>query len=246
MLAILQNFFSPPRHLIFPIIAIWLGLSLASRYAPRRGVAGNKLENLVLISLLAGLLGGRLGYAAQYPQAFLSSPFSLLSLTMDLFDAWSAFAFWLIGAIITFQRSQLPFWPTLDSLTPALSVLAIGIGLAHFASGEAFGAPTSLAWAVEQWGTRRHPSQVYEILAALAIFGLLWKQFTHPEQPGLLFLRFTAWTSGLRLLLEAFRGDSFLIFDGFRVAQVLAWIVLASSLLGISRLSKPSKSLQDI
>jgi phosphatidylglycerol:prolipoprotein diacylglycerol transferase len=245
MLTILQNFFSPPRHLIFPIIALWIGLSLASRYAPKRGVAGNKLENLVLFLLLAGLLGGRLGYASQYPQAFLASPLSLLSLNTDLFDAWSAFAFGLIGAIIYSQRSKLEFWPTLDSLTPTLSILAIGVGLAHLASGEAFGAPSSLPWSVEQWGTRRHPSQVYETLAALLIFVLLWKQFSQSGQSGLLFLRFLAWISGLRLFLEAFRGDSVLIFDGIRIAQVIAWVALASSLLGISKLSKSSRSLED-
>ncbi len=246
MLTILQNFFSPPRHLIFPIIAIWVGLSLSSRYAPKRGVAGNKLENLALISLLAGLLGGRLGYAAIYPQAFLASPLSLLSLNTDLFDAWSALAFGLIGAIIYLQRSQLPFWHTMDALTPAMSVLAIGIAFAHLASGDAFGAPSTLPWVIEQWGTDRHPSQVYETLTALLIFCLLWKQFSQSEQPGMLFLRFLACTSGLRLFLEAFRGDSALIFNGIRIAQVIAWIVLAFSLLGISRLSRSPKSLQDI
>ncbi len=246
MLTILQNFFSPPRHLIFPILALWIGLSLSSRYAPKRGIAGNKLENLALISLLAGLLGGRLGYAAQHPQAFLASPLSLLSLNTDLFDAWSAFAFGLIGAIIYFQRSQLPFWHTLDALTPAMSVLAIGIAFTHLASGDAFGAPSSLPWAIEQWGTRRHPSQVYETLAALLIFCLLWKQFSQSEQPGMLFLRFLSWTSGLRLFIEAFRGDSLLIANGIRIAQVIAWIMLALALLGISKLSNANKSSKDI
>ena len=226
------------------MIALWIGLSLSSRYARKRGVAGNELENLVLISLVTGLLGGRLGYAAQYPQAFLASPLSLISLNADMLDAWSAFAFGLIGTLIYFQRSQLSFWPTLDSLIPTLSMLAIGISLAHLASGEAFGAPSSLPWSIEQWGTRRHPSQVYELLAALAIFVLFWKQFSQTDQPGLLFLRFTAWISGMRLFLEAFRGDSVLILNGIRMAQVIAWVVLALSLLGIWKLSNKSKSLR--
>jgi phosphatidylglycerol:prolipoprotein diacylglycerol transferase len=245
MLTILQNFFSPPRHLIFLIIALWAGLSLASRYALKRGLAGSKLENLVLVSLLAGLLGGRLGYAAEYAQAFLTSPRSLLSLNTDMFDAWSAFAFGLIGALIYFQRNQLPFWPTLDSMTPALSIIAIGIGLAHLASGEAFGAPSTAPWSIVQWGTRRHPSQFYEILAALSIFGLLWRQFSRSEKPGLLFLRFTALTSGLRLVLEAFRGDSLLILNGIRIAQVIAWVVLGCSFFGILTLSRNTKAIKD-
>jgi len=245
MQTIIQNFFSPPRHLIFPIISIWAGLILSSRYAPKRGMASNKLENLAMVALLAGILGGRLGYAAQYPQAFIASPLSLISLNTDLFDAWSAIALGLIGALIYFQRSQLPLWPTLDALTPTLVMVPIGIGLAHIASGEAFGMPSTVPWAINQWGTYRHPSQIYETLAAILVLGSLWRQFNRDGQPGLLFLRFTAWTSGLRLFLEAFRSESVLISGGIRFTQFIAWFVLALSLFGIIKLSKNTKPSGD-
>jgi prolipoprotein diacylglyceryltransferase len=62
----------------------------------------------------------------------------------------------------------------------------------------------------------------------------------------LLFLRFTAWSSGLRLFLDAFRGDSTLILDGIRIEQVIAWVVLAFSLLGILKLSNPSRAPENI
>jgi len=67
------------------------------------------------------------------------------------------------------------------------------------------------------------------LIAALIIFGLLWfRKFDLPA--GILFLNFVALTAGSRLFLEAFRGDSTLVFGELRLAQVIAWIVLAIAL----------------
>ena len=56
---------------------------------------------------------------------------------------------------------------------------------------------------------------------ALIIFALLWFRKTD-SPPGMLFLNFAALTAGARLFLEAFRGDSTLVFGEFRLAQIVA------------------------
>ena len=109
--------------------------------------------------------------------------------------------------------------------------------MAHLASGSAFGKETSLPWGMKLWGAIRHPSQVYEIFASLLILGLLWFQKAD-LQPGIHFLTFTTLSSGARLFLEAFRGDSSLIFNSLRVAQLAAWVVLAISLILLDRINK--------
>ena len=106
-----------------------------------------------------------------------------------------------------------------------------GQALAHLASGEAYGATTTLPWAIELWGAKRHPTQFYELGLALLILGFLgWKLKTAPAKEGQLFLLFAALTAGARLFLEAFRGDSLFVAGGFRLAQVLAWIGLTAAL----------------
>ena len=109
--------------------------------------------------------------------------------------------------------------------------MAVFIGLAHIASGQAFGAPTSLPWAVELWGAKRQPSQFYETAGALAVLLLLWRQFEVIGLPGMLFLKFAALTSGLVIFLSAFRGDSLLILGTIRQDQLLALGVLGLALL---------------
>jgi prolipoprotein diacylglyceryltransferase len=75
------------------------------------------------------------------------------------------------------------------------------------------------------------------LLAALLIFGLIWFRKSS-SQPGLDFLFFAALTAGARIFLEAFRGDSTLIFGDLRLAQVIAWIVLAIALFANESLRK--------
>jgi prolipoprotein diacylglyceryltransferase len=142
-----------------------------------------------------------------------------------------------LAGLVYGQRKHMPLWPTLDALTPALAILAVGLGLAHLASGNAFGAPTRLPWGIDLWGEKRHPSQVYEIMAALAILALVWPRPAQDETwpPGARFLAFIALSAFARLFLEAFRGDSTLLVGSLRTAQVAAWLVLAAALWAIGK-----------
>jgi phosphatidylglycerol---prolipoprotein diacylglyceryl transferase len=233
------------------IAGLWLSLSLAERYAPRFGLKPETLDSLVLTSLIGGLIGARLGYVIQYPAAFFGNPISILSLNPGLLDPWTGLAAALILAFIFGQRKQLPFWPTLDALTPGLAVLAVASGFSHLASGAAFGMPAEIPWAVTLWGAERHPSQVYEIMAAVIILALYW-----PEKgpffkkigttPGLYFLFFMAASTTARLFLEAFRGDSRLILSGIRQDQAIAWLILAFVFWSIGRkLNASGQPVQD-
>jgi phosphatidylglycerol:prolipoprotein diacylglycerol transferase len=193
--------------------------------------------------LVGFVLGGRILYALENLSVFAQNPSSLVSLNLDLFDPIGGLVVAMIVGLIYGQRRNLSFWPTLDALTPFFAVFALGLGLAHLASGSAFGKETSLPWGMELWGAVRHPTQVYEIFASLLILCLLWFQRTDTH-PGLHFLTFVALTSGARLFLEAFRGDSTLILGGIRAAQIIAWMVLAISLFFLDqRVNIPSPDM---
>jgi len=237
MLTLYRNLFSPPRDLILIVAAIWVGLYLAEKRSARYGIHNDDLNNVVFFPIIGYLLGGRILYALENLSAFTKNPGSLLSLNLDLFDPFGGLLVAVFVALVYGRRRKLPFWSTLDALTPLFAVFALGQGLAHLASGSAFGKETTLPWGMELWGAVRHPSQVYESLASLLILGLLWFQKTD-TRPGFHFLSFTALTSAARLYLEAFRGDSTLILGGFRAAQIVAWTVLALSFFFLERESR--------
>lgn len=221
------------------ILSVWLGLTLSDRLAAHIQVNRAEMDNLALVVLVAGLLGARLTYIARFPDAFLHNPFSLISPSPALFDSTGGIVLAAIAAAVYMQRRKMSFWRTMDALTPAFAVLFLGIGVSHLASGAAFGAPSNLPWSIDLWGTRRHPSQIYEILAASGILVFVLqriKRFKHAYahlmdlMVGSTFLTFLALSAGSRLFLEAFRGDSILLFGHFRSAQLISWLILAFSL----------------
>jgi phosphatidylglycerol:prolipoprotein diacylglycerol transferase len=226
MLTLFRNLFSPPRHMILLIAATWIGITLAEKHTERHGVSKDDLNNITYYALIAYIIGGRLSFVLQNLSAFIKSPLGIISINPDIFDPLGALAVAIIVAFVYGQRKKLQLWNTLDALTPYFAILAIGIGLSHLAAGTAFGKETNLPWGINLWNAPRHPTQIYETLAALLIFGLVWFQKQNPR-PGILFLTYAAWTTATQLLIQAYRGDSALIFNGLRQEQVIAWAVLA-------------------
>lgn len=228
-----------PLPVLLVLLGIWLGLTLAERYTNQHGIPADQLFNLVLTGLVAGVIVARLAYVLRYPQAFADNPLDTFSRNLGLFDPWVGSVFGILAAAIYAQRKHLPWLSVLDSLTPCLAVFMLALSLSHLASGEAYGAPSDLPWSIKLWGTRRHPSQIYEAIAAILILGYLWpgRIFVRNLEPVGYFLYFVTLTSFARLILEGFRGDSAVLTGGVRVAQVIAWVIFAICLYAINRIN---------
>ena len=216
--------------MILLVIATWIGLSLAEKRAERYGISKDDLNNITFYSLIAFVIGGRISFVLQNVPAFIKSPLGIVSINPDIFDPLGALAVATITAVIYGQRRGLLLWNTLDALTPFFAILSIGIGLSHLAAGTAFGMETDAAWGINLWNATRHPTQIYETLASLLTFGLVWFQKQNPR-PGILFLTYAALTAASALFIQAFRGDSALILNGLRQEQIIAWVMLAACFL---------------
>jgi phosphatidylglycerol:prolipoprotein diacylglycerol transferase len=241
MLTLFRSIFAPPRHLILLVISLWLAFVLLEKRAKRHGISNDALNNLVFYSIIGYIVGGRLLFALANLSAFRGNALSFFAIDIDMFDPFGALVTALIVGFIYGQRQKLPLWTTLDALTLFFAILGVGLSLSHLAAGTAFGKPTTLPWGIELWNATRHPTQIYELIASLLIVGIIWFRKTH-SPVGSDFLLFTALTAGARLFLEAFRGDSTLIFGGVRLAQVIAWIVLALAFVAEESLKGEEKA----
>lgn len=225
------------------LAGVWIGSSLAEKEAARlvraRSAAPLQpavLYNLIFYGLIAGIVGARLAYAARYLSIYMANPVSLFALAPATLDANAGLVIGGGVALLYGRRRKISLRPTLDALAPGLAAFLVALGVAHLASGDAFGAPaywpgsTALPWAIYLWSDYRHPSQIYEILAALAIFWVAWKRPLGPPGDGVNFLSVVALSAAARVFLEAFRGDSLIWPGGFRAAQVIGLFVLAASL----------------
>ncbi len=228
------------------LASLWLGLWLSEKTAPRHKLTPDQLYNLAFTILVTGMLGARIGYVLQNPSYFSGSLLSYVSPDWSLLDPFSGMAFGLLGGFIYGYKQRLGLRDALDALTPAIATLMVGLGLANLASGAGYGSESNLPWAIQLNGAMRHPSQVYESLAAGSILFWVYRQANKGFLPaGNLFLIFIALTAGSILFLEAFRGDSTLLAGGFRANQVFAWLILAASLFSLSSHNKAPDSPAD-
>lgn len=224
------------------LIGLWLGLSLAERYSPKRGIPAAHIYTFSITAVLAAAFSARLIYVFLNLNVFLDSPASIVSLNPELLNPFGA----LLGVALVFiyflRRYKYNPWSFIDALVPILAVLTCAVDLANLASGKGYGYPTNLPWAIYLFGEWRHPTQIYEIIAATIILVSLWpgSHRTLFSQRGIYGLCVIAATATSRLILEAFRADSNIISGGIRSAQITAWLLLAVTLwllfkrLGIS------------
>jgi phosphatidylglycerol:prolipoprotein diacylglycerol transferase len=220
----------------------WIGLSLAEKYASQRGITPNHFYNLTLVIIISGAAGGRLGYMLQHTEAFASSPLDAFSRNLELFDPFSGVLCVLIFSLIYLQRRNMPWPPTLDALTPAFAVVAASITLAHWASGDAYGIPSSLPWSILQWGEKRHPVQLYQLCINCAILTYLWpgRKAILKWGAGEYFLKFMVFSALGILFTEGFRAESARLWGGYRTVQIYAWLVMAVCILALNYLRRPT------
>lgn len=233
------------------LAGLWLGLEVAERTAPHFSVPAEHIYGLTFGALLLGFVGARAGYVLQYLDSYLRDPRAIFALNGNTLDRTTGLVIGVLAALVYLRWHRLPLRQTLDSLTPGLALFALFLGVAHLASGNAFGAPTDVPWAIELWDARRHPSQVYEIAVALPIFLVVWRLRRVNPYPGFLFAVWLALAAASRLVLEAYRGDSVIVADSLRQTQLAALVLILFSLwlLGhwaqvrVTELGEPSAEL---
>ena len=216
---------------------IWAATLVIERTARRKQLDPDALTNLIFTSLVVGILGARLGYALNYLDLYLADPGALVSLNLNTLSLPAGLMTGVLAALILVQRKGHPLLTVLDVIAPGLAVFMLAVALAHIASGDAYGAPTHVPWGIELWSARRHPSQFYETLAAGVITWFMLRAGRHSLPSGVMFFSLIALHAGARLFLEAFRGDSQLVFETLRSAQVVSLVLLLLALLAIGQLA---------
>jgi phosphatidylglycerol:prolipoprotein diacylglycerol transferase len=148
----------------------------------------------------------------------------------------------MLGLYIHCRLRRVPFAPIADLAAPGI-ILAQAIGrVGCTINGCCYGLPSSLPWAVT-WthpnsyaplGIAVHPTQVYELLWDLLVFGVLWWLLRGRLRPsGSLFAAYLTMYSLGSFLIRFLRGDvsAFAgIFNEGQVISLLVFVVAASFL----------------
>lgn len=235
----------PTAPLVY-ILGIWLALYAVDRAARRLGFDPEHNYGLAATALLAGFVGARLAFVLLRWSSFDDNLLGIIWPLTSGFNALGGVVIAVAAAFFYARWKRLPLWPSLDALTPGLIIFLMTASLADLLGGPGYGTLTDVSWGLTQYGVRRHPVQIYEILAGLLALGLWWWA-TMPRyrevsgRPALLALAVYA---GGRLFVEAYRDNAWLALDGIRVVQVISLVVLLAALILLARKSLGSPAVQ--
>lgn len=231
--------------LVFPtagliiILGTWLALTLVERTAVRVRQNPQLMYGVAATAVFVGFIGARLTFVLQYWPAFSQNLLNIIWPLNTGYNVWGGLLLGLVGAFFYARAKRLPPWPTLDALLPGVVFGLMVVSLADFAGGPGYGTLTAVPWGISQFGVRRHPVQLYELLVGgLAL--LAWWRATRPGiyEVGRPFLLGTAVYSAGRLFVDAFRDDPLTLGDGYRVLQIVTLVILLIVLFQIGRMAQ--------
>ncbi len=219
----------------------------------RRGVSADA-EAIIGITGLAGLAGSRLYHLLETPAEFFADPWPQLFSTMG-FAFVGAIIGGFVALLILAKRFRMSPLLMLDAASPA-AAMGYGIGrIGCLISGDGdYGIPTSLPWGMSfpngivPTTDRVHPTPIYEFLAAILIFWILWRLGarclkTHAPN-GIIFAAYLVITGIARFLVEMIRINPH-SFHGLTNAQAASVVsVLAGVALFVYSLKAPRQEIR--
>lgn len=231
------------------LTAIAVGIWLVAREAARKGFKKEDIYDISMWIVMGGLVGARLFHVLDHLDEFAGNPIRALYIWEGGLAIWGGVAGGLIvGAILAYRRGWR-FPRLLDAAAPGL-VLAQAIGrVACVITGDAMGKPTSGPFGfaytspnamVPQLGVFYTPMPVYEIIANLAIFVLLWNMRKKNWPDGLLFLGYLVLYSVERFFL-AFTSSYQIMAYGLTQSQIVALLSLVVAIPLIIRTIRQSR-----
>lgn len=224
---------SPEIVSIGPITLRWYGLLFASGflvglYIVKQMFEKDKapeewLDKAFIFIVLGAVLGARLGHVFFYDWEYYSQHLS------EIPQIWKGglashggaigiiLALWIYSRAVT-KKSIL--W-ILDKVVVPTALAGAFIRTGNLMNSEILGKPTDVAWAFiferVDPGTPRHPVQIYEAIAYIIIFIILYRVYWKTDarrKPGFIFGLFLALLFSARFFLEYFKSSQ----GGFEVA----------------------------
>lgn len=158
------------------LVSYWI----ISNMLKREGVYKSKImDDLTMYILLGTIIGARLGHCLFYePGYYLLNPIEILKVWRGGLASHGG-AIGILTAIWLFARKyKTPYLWLLDRLTIVAAISGVFIRLGNLFNSEIYGHQTDLPWGfifvLNNEVVPKHPTQIYEALAYLLIFGLLY------------------------------------------------------------------------
>ncbi|HTL04247.1 MAG TPA: prolipoprotein diacylglyceryl transferase [Gemmatimonadales bacterium] len=240
---------------IMLMVGFLVGGWLMDRDLRERGLHPEYAADMTVAAVIGGVLGAKLWFVAATGE--LSSLFSRGGLVW-----YGGFLGGVAVVLLNGRRLKVPMRWTMEITAPALAA-AYALGrIGCFLVGDDYGVPSSLPWAVQfpqgippttagnlardfhvaipagvspETVLAVHPTQLYETLAMVGVFMVLWRLRGHRHGTGWLFGIYLMLAGTERFLVEFIRAKEDRLFGGVSLAQLTALAIVLTGAVVTAR-----------
>lgn len=224
-------------------LGVLAGLWIMVKEAKRKEIYSDKMLDLVIYTIIAGVVGARLYYIIAFNFSYyLEHPIEIFYFHRGGLSIQGALIGGILVAIWFMRKKGMPFWKTADTFAPAIIIgQAIGrIGC------DVFGVPMNKVypWGIAVGGQLLHPAQLYEVFLNLILFAYLWTKRGKTKYDGQLFINYIIGFSMIRAIVEIFRSNP-IVFGPFTIAHATSFVVIIAALF-VQRIISKKENLKKV
>jgi phosphatidylglycerol:prolipoprotein diacylglycerol transferase len=216
------------------VVAFLTSIGLMRRFARKEGIAPAKLEPLFTIILLGTVVGGRLFHVLTNLGDFRDNWLDAIRIDKGGMVMYGGLIAVVAGGLWYLKAAKLPVWQVAD-VGAVSGALALGLGrVGCMLAGCDYGNPVDPSFPLAvRFPSQTQPgsllgmtvpaikttplaptdhfvhfTQLYQSVAGILSFFLLWWLWKHRKFPGQVFATFLFLKPAYRFVIEYFRGDS--------------------------------------
>ncbi len=222
-------------------IGFLAAIRVSARETARLGYDREVFYDMAFWLVLAAIAGARLFHVAVYWPYYAANPSEIYRLWNGGLVFYGGLLAAVAACIVFLRRRRIPFLPVADA-----AALGIPLGLAFGRIGCAlagccYGKPTTVPWAIvfsnpaslAPLHVPLHPTQIYESLGGLAIYGILAATRGRFVTPGMRFWTMLILYGAVRSFLEIFRDDPRGFLGPFSESQVVSAVLVLYAVVSI-------------
>ena len=244
-------------------LGLLLGMLYAFRYAKSYGIDADRMVDVIFVSTIAAIIGGRAYYVATAPFEY-QSVWEMIDIRLGGIAIYGGvIGAFFMGALMCRLR-KVPMLPMFDLAAQGFLIGQCIGRWGNFFNQEAFGGNTTLPWGMISENTQQYLQSVQQTLAAQGMtvdpsmpvhptflyesiwcglgFLLLWRYSKHRRFHGEMTLLYVMWYGFERFFVEGLRTDSLMV-GNVRISQavaalsvvaaLVAWVVLRRKYRGV-------------
>jgi phosphatidylglycerol:prolipoprotein diacylglycerol transferase len=230
-------------HGVFSVLGILAAARVGQYLLRREGVPADRIYDMAVWMVVAGLIGARALYVWENYQQFEGAWQRAFFINEGGIDQWGGIFGALFGGYLWCRRNNVDYRKVIDAAGPA-NALGFAIGrIGDIINGEHHAIASNLPWAVNyvnpltlgEPGRSVHPEVAYELLWNLIVFAvamLTFDRFKRRVPTGVVGLTWLSVYAIGRFFLSFLRTDSLVL--GLRQAQWAGLAMVLASLVLIA------------